>query len=178
MDEPITEMSSVEKARKKVADFRTHQDEMRQIAGSGGELWSPGSEECPLPPASDHIIIRKEEAVGKVGMIHLPGQAAEKTRPNRGTVLKVGDDIRLFAVPDTYEGRSGRERKTKVTSLVPDDVVIYHEYGEVKFTYRGVDYIAIREKDVICRVENTDAQTAESGGVSEAAASDQSSQQS
>ena len=177
MDEPITEMSSVEKARKKVADFRTHQDEMRQIAGSGGELWSPGSEECPLTTASFLIIIRKEEAVGKVGMIHLPGQAAEKTRPNRGTVLKVGDDIRLFAVPDTYEGRSGRERKTKVTSLVPDDVVIYHEYGEVKFTYRGVDYIAIREKDVICRVEKTNAETPATDELPETKTSGQGSEQ-
>ena len=169
MDDPVTEPSALDKAKQKIQDHRTLQDETRQIAGSGGELWTPDQEAegCPLTPASDHIIIRKEEAVGKVGMIHLPGKAAEKTRPNRGTVLRVGDEVSLFKEGDwrdsSVKAIPAVIEMGKRPYLHEGDVVIYHEYGEVKFTYMGVDYVAIRQKDVICRVEKTDAQKEEAG---------------
>lgn len=141
------ESHALKKAQQKIQEFRDVEDQNRQIAGSGGKVWDPTKLDCPLEPASDHIIVRKEEAVGKVGMIHLPGRAAEKTRPNRGTVLKIGIDVNLFKVNQEPIGVS-----PIVRFLKEGDEVIYHEYGEVKFTYGGVDFIAIREKDVICRV--------------------------
>ncbi len=164
MEDPRSEPSALQKAAQKIEDHRTLEQEREQIAGSGGVLWTPEADagKCPLTPASDHIIVRKEEAVGKVGMIHLPGQAAEKTRPNRGTVLKVGEQVKLYLTAD-MERQSDGGIVSFGRGLQEGDTVIYHEYGEVKFTYGNVDYIAIREKDVIARVEKEDGEEEEAG---------------
>ena len=121
-----------EDAKKKIQDYRDQEDQERKLFSSGGDVWKPEDIGCPLTPVSDHIVIKKEGAVGQVGRIVLPDRTAERSRPNRGTVLQIGQEVSLQP------------------SLKVGDTIVYHEYGEVKFSFSGVDFVAIREKDVIC----------------------------
>ena len=134
----MAESHNLQKTKGKIESFRAREREDQLLADSKGLIHRPEDKPCPLFPTGDYILLFKAEAVGKVGSILLPGGVQKRTRPNRGKVVKVGPQV---------EG------------LILDvgDELVYHEYGEVVLTYENIEYIAVRERDVICRIGDTDA---------------------
>ncbi|MBP7238613.1 MAG: co-chaperone GroES [Saprospiraceae bacterium] len=84
-----------------------------------------------LKPINDRIVIKPAPAEEKTkGGIIIPDTAKEK--PQRGEVVAVGP---------------GKE-DIKMTVKV-GDVVLYGKYSGQELTYEGVDYLIMREDDVL-----------------------------
>lgn len=84
-----------------------------------------------LKPINDRIVIKPAPAEEKTkGGIIIPDTAKEK--PQRGEVVAVGP---------------GKE-DVKMTVKV-GDVVLYGKYSGQELTYEGVDYLIMREDDVL-----------------------------
>ena len=94
-----------------------------------------------LKPLGDRLIIEViEEEETTISGIVLPDTAKEK--PQRGTVLATG--------PGHYEDGD----------LVPIDVsvgdeVIYSKYGGTEVKAGGVEYLILRESDVLAKVDKS-----------------------
>ena len=86
--------------------------------------------ECPVEAVDDHIIIVRGESQNKVGVLHITERTGQKTRPFMGEIRSVGP-----AAPQY---------------LKTGQTVIYHEYGQVTIYPFGIEYVAIRARDVIC----------------------------
>lgn len=92
-----------------------------------------------LRPLSDRIIVlcEKAEEVSKGGII-LPENAREK--PQRGKILAVGP------------GRNADDGSYIVPQVKVGDTVLYGKYSGVNITENGVEYIFMRETDVLAVV--------------------------
>ena len=86
--------------------------------------------DCPVEAVDDHIILVKEEGVNKVGRITVSARQAEKSRPFIGEIKSVGPSAPVYL--------KGGQR------------IIYQEYGETTIYPYGIEYVAIRARDVIC----------------------------
>lgn len=84
-----------------------------------------------LKPINDRIVIKPAPAEEKTkGGIIIPDTAKEK--PQRGEVVAVGpgkDDIKM--------------------TVKVGDIVLYGKYSGQELSYEGVDYLIMREDDVL-----------------------------
>lgn len=91
-----------------------------------------------LKPLGDRLVVRalEEEEVTASGLV-LPDTAKEK--PQRGTVLAVGD------------GR-WEDGKRIPLDVAAGDTVIYSKYGGTEVKVDGEDLLILRESDVLAKV--------------------------
>ena len=90
-----------------------------------------------LKPLGDRLVVRalEEEEVTASGLV-LPDTAKEK--PQRGTVLAVGD------------GR-WEDGKRIPLDVAAGDTVIYSKYGGTEVKVDGEDLLILRESDVLAK---------------------------
>ncbi|MEO5906458.1 MAG: co-chaperone GroES [Saprospiraceae bacterium] len=87
-----------------------------------------------LKPINDRIVIKPAPADEKTkGGIIIPDTAKEK--PQRGEVVAVGP------------GKPGKDGHTMTVKA--GDIVLYGKYSGQELTYEGVDYLIMREDDVL-----------------------------
>ncbi|NOT36803.1 MAG: co-chaperone GroES [Saprospiraceae bacterium] len=84
-----------------------------------------------MKPINDRVIVKPASAEEKTkGGIIIPDTAKEK--PQRGEVIAVGP---------------GKE-DNKMT-VKKGDIVLYGKYAGQEFNYKGVDYLIMREDDIL-----------------------------
>ena len=87
-----------------------------------------------MKPIADRVIIKPALAEEKTkGGIIIPDTAKEK--PQRGEVIAVGP------------GKDGNLMTVQV-----GDIVLYGKYSGQEIHYEGVDYLIMREDDILCVV--------------------------
>ncbi|MBL7796670.1 MAG: co-chaperone GroES [Saprospiraceae bacterium] len=87
-----------------------------------------------MKPIADRVIIKPAPAEEKTkGGIIIPDTAKEK--PQRGEVVAVGP------------GKDGNLMTVQV-----GDIVLYGKYSGQEIHYEGVDYLIMREDDILCVV--------------------------
>ena len=94
-----------------------------------------------LKPLNDHIVVQRveEETVSKGGII-IPDTAKEK--PAKGKVLAVGT------------GKLSKDGKRQAIEIKTGDVVLFGKYSGSEVKLNGVDYVFLREDDVLAIIEN------------------------
>lgn len=123
--EPNLQNRGVSRVHEKLSQLHQDTRDQRSLASMG-----EGSD--VIEAIDDHIILRKDAGKEQEGSIFLPGRTAEKSRPTRGEVISVGDEV---------QGKS----------ISVGDRVIYHEYAESQFFLDGKEYVSVRYRDVIGR---------------------------
>jgi chaperonin GroES len=89
------------------------------------------SKKLSIKPLHDRVIVKADAAEEKTaGGIIIPDTAKEK--PQRGTVMAAGPG-----------------KKDEPTTVKPGDKVLYGKYGGTEITVDGVDYVIMRESDVL-----------------------------
>lgn len=84
-----------------------------------------------LTPMADLVLATAEEVPAKTTAgLYLPDGAAEK--PKVAKVLKVGKDV---------------------TTIKPKDRVVYKSYGSTEVKVDGVEYMLIKEEDILAILE-------------------------
>ena len=92
-----------------------------------------------LKPLGDRLIVKaiEEEETTASGIV-LPDTAKEK--PQRGTVLAVGD------------GKIGDDNERVPLDVSEGDEVLYSKYGGTDIKIDGEDLLVLRESDVLAKV--------------------------
>ena len=84
-----------------------------------------------MKPINDRVIVKPASADEKTkGGIIIPDTAKEK--PQRGEVIAVGP------------GKEGNKMTVK-----KGDIVLYGKYAGQEFNYKSVDYLIMREDDIL-----------------------------
>jgi chaperonin GroES len=84
-----------------------------------------------MKPIADRVIIKPAQADEKTkGGIIIPDTAKEK--PQRGEVIAVGP------------GKDGN-----LMTVTAGDIVLYGKYSGQEINYEGVDYLIMREEDIL-----------------------------
>lgn len=84
-----------------------------------------------MKPINDRVIVKPASAEEKTkGGIIIPDTAKEK--PQRGEVIAVGP------------GKDGNKM-----TVSKGDTVLYGKYAGQEFSYKGVDYLIMREDDIL-----------------------------
>lgn len=86
----------------------------------------------PLQPLGDYVVAQGEEAETKTASgLYLPEKSAEK--PKTAKVVAVGKDV---------------------TQLKVGDRVVYKaDYNNTDVKFEGVDYMLIKEEDILAKVQ-------------------------
>jgi chaperonin GroES len=93
-------------------------------------------EDMDLRPLEDRIVIRPLEAEARTsGGIIIPDNAKEK--PQKGEVVAVGP------------GKVSTEGKHIAMTVAKGDRVLYGKYAGTEIKIDGVDYLIVRESDVL-----------------------------
>ena len=94
-----------------------------------------------LRPLGDRMVIKptEQEEVTKSG-IYLPETAKEK--PQQGTIIAVGP------------GTRDEDGKRIAMDVKVDDVVLYAKYSGTTIKIDGIEYLILKENDVLAIVEN------------------------
>jgi chaperonin GroES len=93
-----------------------------------------------LTPLGDRLIVEPlEEEQTTIGGIVLPDTAVEK--PQRGSVIAVGPG-----------GRSSETGDRIPLDIAAGDTVVFSKYGGTEIRLEGVDYLILRESDVLAKV--------------------------
>jgi chaperonin GroES len=94
-----------------------------------------------LRPLGDRMVIKptEQEEVTKSG-IYLPETAKEK--PQQGTIIAVGP------------GARDEDGKRIAMDVKVDDVVLYAKYSGTTIKIDGIEYLILKENDVLAIVEN------------------------
>jgi chaperonin GroES len=93
-----------------------------------------------LKPLGDRLIVETlEEEQTTLGGIVLPDTAVEK--PQRGTVVAAG--------PGSRNADTGERIPMDVAA---GDTVVFSKYGGTEIRVEGVDYLILRESDVLAQV--------------------------
>ena len=88
-----------------------------------------------MKPINVRVIVKPAAADEKTkGGIIIPDTAKEK--PQRGEVIAVGP------------GKEGN-----MMTVTKGDVVLYGKYAGQEFSYKGVDYLIMREDDILVIIE-------------------------
>jgi chaperonin GroES len=83
-----------------------------------------------IKPIGDRVLILADKAEEKTSFgIYIPDNAKEK--PLKGTVIAVGNGI------------------DKPLTVKVDDRVLYGKYAGTEVNYDGIDYIIMRESDIL-----------------------------
>ncbi|NNF33619.1 MAG: co-chaperone GroES [Saprospiraceae bacterium] len=89
-----------------------------------------------MKPINDRIVVKPAPADEKTrGGIIIPDTAKEK--PQRGEVVAVGP------------GKDGN-----LMTVATGDIVLYGKYAGTELNYEGVDYLIMREDDVLVILDN------------------------
>jgi chaperonin GroES len=84
-----------------------------------------------MKPIADRVVVKPAPAEDKTkGGIIIPDTAKEK--PQRGEVIAVGP------------GKDGNKPTVK-----KGDIVLYGKYAGQELTFEGVDYLIMREEDIL-----------------------------
>lgn len=84
-----------------------------------------------ITPLHDRVIVKPAAAEQKTaGGIIIPDTAKEK--PQRGTVLAAGPG-----------------KKDEPVTVAPGDTVLYGKYSGTEINFEGVDYLIMRESDIL-----------------------------
>ena len=84
----------------------------------------------PITPLADRVVAVKEEAQTKTASgLYLPEQAKEKTVV--AVVKAVGPEVKSLKVKDR---------------------IVYKEYSTTEFKVGGVEYLIVKEEDVLAKV--------------------------
>jgi chaperonin GroES len=93
-----------------------------------------------LKPLGDRLIVEPlEEEQTTIGGIVLPDTAVEK--PQRGNVVASG--------PGSRNADTGERIPMDIAE---GDVVVFSKYGGTEIRVEGVDYLILRESDVLAQV--------------------------
>ncbi len=93
-----------------------------------------------IRPLSDRVLIKRLDVdeMTKGGII-IPDTAKEK--PQEGEVVAVGD------------GRILDDGSVQPLHVKPKDKVLFSKYGGTEITLDGVDYLILREEDILGIIE-------------------------
>lgn len=96
-----------------------------------------------LRPLHDRIIVQRldEESTQRIGTIVIPDSAREK--PQRGTVLAAG------------LGRSNDEGERLPLDVKAGDTILFGKYAGQEVSVDGVDYLIMKEDDVLAIQERS-----------------------
>lgn len=84
-----------------------------------------------IQPLSDRVLVAPQEAETKTSSgIYIPDSAKEK--PQQGKVVAVG------------KGNKDHQMTVKV-----GDIVLYGKYSGSELKYEGIDYLIMREEDIL-----------------------------
>lgn len=84
----------------------------------------------PITPLADRIVAVREKAEAKtVSGLYLPDAAKEK--PAYATVAAVGPDVK---------------------TLKKGDKIVYREYSVTELKVEGVEYLIVKEEDVLAKI--------------------------
>ena len=86
-----------------------------------------------LKPLGDRILVEALPAENKVGGIYIPDTAQEK--PQKGKVVAVG--------PGNTENP---------VTLKVGEKILYGKYSGTEIKYEGIDYLIMRESDVLAKI--------------------------
>lgn len=87
-------------------------------------------------PLRDRVLVKySEEAEKSAGGLYIPDTAKEK--PQKGEVVAVGP------------GRITEDGKLQKTEVKVGDVVLFDKYSGSKITMDNVEYLIIREEDIL-----------------------------
>ena len=91
-----------------------------------------------MKPINDRVVVKPAPAEEKTkGGIIIPDTAKEK--PQRGEVIAVGP------------GKDGN-----LMTVQPGDIVLYGKYAGQELQYNGVDYLIMREDDILVILEGAE----------------------
>ena len=94
-----------------------------------------------IKPLADRVLILPAPAEEKtIGGIIIPDTAKEK--PAKGKVLAVGT------------GKLSKDGKRQAIEIKTGDVVLFGKYSGSEVKLNGVDYVILREDDVLAIIEN------------------------
>ncbi len=92
-----------------------------------------------VKPLADNILVEREpEEMMTAGGLHIPDMASE--RPNRGKILAVGSGHRT-------------DKGTIPLDVKPGDRIMFGKYAGHEIEFEGVQYLMMREEDVIAIME-------------------------
>lgn len=93
-----------------------------------------------LKPLADRVVLKpdEEQAQKSPGGIFIPDTAKEK--PQQGTVVAAGP------------GRVSDEGKLVPMTVAVGDKVIYSKYSGTEYTHDGVEYLIVRESDILAKI--------------------------
>ncbi|MDA1257086.1 MAG: co-chaperone GroES [Chloroflexi bacterium] len=93
-----------------------------------------------VKPLADRVVISPSDdaASQSPGGIYIPDTAKEK--PQTGAVVAAGP------------GRVNDEGKTIPMSVKVGDSVIYSKYAGTEYTEEGVEYLVVRESDILATI--------------------------
>jgi chaperonin GroES len=98
-----------------------------------------------LKPLGDRLIVEPlEEEQTTIGGIVLPDTALEK--PQRGNVVAAGPGSRNSETGDRIP-----------MDIAEGDLVVFSKYGGTEIRIEGVDYLILRESDVLAQVVGSPA---------------------
>ena len=96
-----------------------------------------------IRPLHDRIVVQRiDEGEQKVGGIIIPDSAKEK--PQRGKVIAAGN------------GKSKDDGKRVPLDVKPGDSILFGKYSGQEIKLDGVEYLIMREDDVLAVVEEGD----------------------
>ncbi|HWR57711.1 MAG TPA: co-chaperone GroES [Thermodesulfovibrionales bacterium] len=91
-------------------------------------------------PLRDRVLVKySEEAERTAGGLYIPDTAKEK--PQKGEIVAVGP------------GRVTDDGKLQPISVKVGDIVLFDKYSGSKVTMQDVEYLIIREEDILGIVE-------------------------
>ena len=102
-------------------------------------------------PLHDRILVQRlDEGEQNIGGIIIPDSAKEK--PQRGTVIAAG------------HGRPAAEGKRVALDVKPHDTVLFGKYSGQEIKLDGVDYLIMKEDEVLAVIEAGGAKGAHTNG--------------
>lgn len=97
-----------------------------------------------IKPIQDRVIVKRlEEAAMTKGGLYIPETAKEK--PNQGEVVAVG------------EGRELKDGGFRQLDVKVGDRILFSRYGVTELKIDDVDYLVVREADILGVVGDADA---------------------
>lgn len=93
-----------------------------------------------VKPLADRVVIEPsdDEVSQSSGGIYIPDTAKEK--PQTGTVVAAGP------------GRVTDEGKTIALTVKVGDSVVYSKYAGTEYTEDGIEYLVVRESDILATI--------------------------
>lgn len=89
-----------------------------------------------IKPLADRVVVKPlEQEEAKVGSIYIPDTAKEK--PQEGQVIAVGP------------GKTSESGEKVAMEVKVGDKVLYGKYSGTEVTVGGVDYLIMRESDIL-----------------------------